>query len=614
MKRSSPRHKGTAITTAGLYYRTARYLRPQQMLHLGQRVIVRKFKGRLSRDHKVAAQPSLAWPSGASFLPAVDQALLLQMVETGRFTFLNLMWEVQGKPPWEDRELPQLWKLNLHYFDYANVVVPEDRLQPWLVRIQEMVTDWLLKNPVGEGTGWLPYAVSLRIVNWLKMVCRYGQMLDERVCQAICASLYLHAKYLFDNVEYDLLANHLVKNAKALMFAGAMLASPESDQWWMIGTGILEDQLREQVLPDGGHYERSPMYHAEVLEDLLELKDLTAGCEKPFREEALLQEKIILMREFLAAILHPDGEIPLFNDSVCGIARPSSELLAMEAFDNHPLAETGKVGTTILANTGYAVVREPDTRSALIFDCGPLGPDYQPGHGHCDVLSYELSLYGRRVIVDTGVSTYERGNTRHYERSTSAHNTLRIDGEDQAEIWASFRVGRRPRVGPICAGEYSGTRWVRGEHYGFLRRGVRHIRLIVCTARGAWLIVDCLQGLGMHLIESFVHFHPAVSVIPLSGVEISSALEMPRKAIIGIEGHEYFVSSSWPGRMVCEESFYAPQFGHRVPQRVLRWTVESALPTTMLSALVPAHTGGCAPEVSCCEGVVTVDGVKIPLV
>ena len=94
---------------------------------------------------------------------------------------------------------------------------------------------------------------------------------------------------------------------------------------------------------------------------------------------------------------------------------------------------------------GTRVLRAPGSESCLIFDCGPLGPDYQPGHGHCDVLSYELSLHGQRVVVDTGVSTYEPCAERLYERSTAAHNTLRVDGEEQAEVWASFRVGRRPQ-------------------------------------------------------------------------------------------------------------------------------------------------------------------------
>src|SRR5438105_10216222 len=116
------------------------------------------------------------------------------------------------------------------------------------------------------------------------------------------------------------------------------------------------------------------------------------------------------------------------------------------------------------------------------------------------------------ILVDTGVSTYEPCAERRYERSTAAHNTVRIDGEDQAEIWASFRVGRRPRVGRIDAGETAGMCFVRGGHYAYQHRGVTHSRMIVLTPRNSWVVIDSLSGKGKHLVESFIHFHPAVRV------------------------------------------------------------------------------------------------------
>jgi len=120
-----------------------------------------------------------------------------------------------------------------------------------------------------------------------------------------------------------------------------------------------------------------------------------------------------------------------------------------------------------MCDTGYATIRDNIARSFLIFDCGPLGPDYQPGHGHSDVLSYELTLQGQRVIVDTGVSSYEQGPERYYERSTAAHNTVRVDGLEQAEIWGGFRVGRRPAVSSIHCGEIEDSQFVRGTHFGY---------------------------------------------------------------------------------------------------------------------------------------------------
>ena len=143
---------------------------------------------------------------------------------------------------------------------------------------------------------------------------------------------------------------------------------------------------------------------------------------------------------FLAALRHPDGEIALFNDAAFGIApeparssvrgpaRPRGRRLRLRARSR---------------TTGYHVWR--DGEDALFVDAGPIGPDYLPAHGHGDMFSYELSLDGRRVVVDGGTSTYEAGAERDWVRSTRAHNTVEIAGADQCEFFGAFRVGRRGR-------------------------------------------------------------------------------------------------------------------------------------------------------------------------
>ena len=79
----------------------------------------------------------------------------------------------------------------------------------------------------------------------------------------------------------------------------------------------------------------------------------------------------------------------------------------------------------------------------LIAKTGEIGPSYQPGHAHADTWSFELWKGARKLIGDTGCSTYVPGEVRSYERSTAAHNTVVIDGRDSSEVWASHRVGRR---------------------------------------------------------------------------------------------------------------------------------------------------------------------------
>ena len=78
-----------------------------------------------------------------------------------------------------------------------------------------------------------------------------------------------------------------------------------------------------------------------------------------------------------------------------------------------------------------------------LLDVAPVGPDYLPGHAHADTLSFELSLFGQRVLVNSGTSQYEAGPERSRQRGTAAHNTVIVDGHDSSEVWAGFRVARR---------------------------------------------------------------------------------------------------------------------------------------------------------------------------
>jgi uncharacterized heparinase superfamily protein len=319
------------------------------------------------------------------------------------------------------------------------------------------------------------------------------------------------------------------------------------------------------------------------------------------------------MADFLRKIVHPDGEIPLFNDSAFGfITRPAAELLAQVGSPHTTRFQTGP-GVSVLAETGYAVVREPASESCLIFDCGPLGPDYQPGHGHCDLLSYELSLHGERVVVDTGVSTYEVGGDRHYERSTAAHNTLRIDSSEQAEIWAGFRVGRRPRAGRIEKGEIRGVHYVRGKHFGYQYLGVVHSRAIIHAPGNFWVVVDSLSGRGRHRVESFIHFHPSIRVEPSAGSAPEAPAMTRQRWIIHLADSRYLLRNLGVGEYVLTEGWYSPEFGVRQTQTVLHCMWEGKLPARMLYIFEPEGAEPLVVNQLNDQDAVAINGIAIPL-
>jgi hypothetical protein len=184
----------------------------------------------------------------------------------GGFTFLKLERDFPaGSIDWRSPEMPRLWRYNLHYFDYllGGGRSIEDRCR--------LIDDWIANNSVGAEDAWEPFPVSLRIVNWIKFFLGEGRA--HAKAEGL-KSLYRQALWLERNIEHHLLANHLFKNAKALLFAGLFFKGQDSDRWRSKGLELLKREIGEQVLRDGGHFERSPMYHSMILEDCLDLLNI----------------------------------------------------------------------------------------------------------------------------------------------------------------------------------------------------------------------------------------------------------------------------------------------------------------------------------------------------
>jgi uncharacterized heparinase superfamily protein len=544
--------------------------------------------------------------------PSWHKPVAARMIATREFTFLHQTTEFAGAIPWNGPGVRRLWLHHLNYFDYLNVEFGPGEEEFLLRRALDLAVDWCDSNRRGTEAGWEPYPLSLRIVNWLKFLARneaaIEQIGEQEKKRRIVATLGVQVAALAGRLETDILANHLIKNLKALLFAGAWLESAHSNRWWTDAAGLLAEQLEEQILPDGGHFERSPMYHSQVLADLVEIELLCAATEQRLPCSELLSAKIAAMSRFLTGIAHPDGEIPLFNDSALGEVSPP-----IPRSESRRSAESEKEPPSgVFPDSGYAVVRNPACGSALIFDCGPLGPSYQPGHGHCDLLSYELSLQGQRVVVDTGVSTYEPGGERLFERSTAAHNTLRVDGEEQAEIWGSFRVGRRPEVGHIRSGRTGNWQFVSGHHSAYQRQGVEHARHVFWQSPDTWVIADLLSGVGTHRFEFYLHFHPRIHLEPDSQ-PVGVDARLPQRWMVSWGSHAYRLLVLGGGAAELRESRYSERFGQAVPALMLYSAWERIVPTGMLHVFAPASTPLPRINVSWTGEWIEVGGERLPL-
>ncbi len=376
------------------------------------------------------------------------------------FRFLNVERRIAAASDWSRPDWPKLWLYNAHYFDDL-VATDATARMAWH---RAIAARWILENPPGQGAGWEPYPTSLRIVNWVKWALA-GNALDEAARQ----SLAVQTRFLRERLEIHLLGNHLWANAKALIFAGTFFDGAEAAAWRAKGLALLGRELEEQILPDGGHFERSPMYHAIVLADLLDLLQLARLYPGLFTDEdvAAWREIVQRMHRWLRVMTHPDGGISFFNDAAFDIAPTFGALTEYAAVlgvacDQAPLAEIDA-----LADSGY--VRLQIGSAVMIADVGEIGPDHLPGHAHADTLSFELSLQGQRVLVNGGTSTYEVTAERQRQRGTAAHNTVVVDGADSSEVWSSFRVARRARPLAVAWGRDGDALWLWAGHDGYRR-------------------------------------------------------------------------------------------------------------------------------------------------
>ena len=285
-----------------------------------------------------------------------------------------------------------------------------------------MIDRWIHENKIGKGCGWEPYPTSLRIVNWIKLTLNGNSLEDHWI-----NSLEIQARFLSQNLEKHLLGNHIFANAKALMFAGLFFDGNEAKRWYDKGCKLLERELPEQVLSDGSNFELSTMYHVIFLEDLLDLVNIHRTYNHKLPDG--LEERVKQMFSWLLAMCHPDGEISFFNDAALGITPSVKEIQDYGqrlSFFGLLSDVSEKNYLTRLEASGYSRV-ELDNMVALI-DRSEIGPDYLPAHAHADTLSFELSLFGKRVIVNSGTSVYGKSQERQYQRSTASHSTVVIDG------------------------------------------------------------------------------------------------------------------------------------------------------------------------------------------
>lgn len=548
------------MATALRLFHTVRHLRAEQ-------VVFRAYY-RLTRPHAHRQPAPPLREQVGEWQSPIDYRQCFDGID--RFTFLNEERSL-AQTGWNDPAAPLLWRYNLHYFDDLVASGWSNRRSAHI----NLIDRWIAENPPGTPTAWDPYTVSRRLVNWIKWI-----LAGNAPSSAVSYSIALQTRWLRSRLEYHLLGNHLFANAKALWFAGLFFGGEEGNAWLAHADHILRREVPEQILADGGQFERSPMYHALALEDMLDMINVAEayGLAGSIGAIADRWRPIVdRMRHWLAAMAHPDGEISFFNDAAIGIAPPPA---ALEDYARRlgfgPTAALARVED--MATSGY--IRVVEGQATMLMDLAAVGPDYLPGHAHADTLSFELSLGDQRFLVNGGTSIYGDGNERKRQRGTKAHNSVSVDGRNSSDVWSGFRVGQRAKVRERRLQINPEVVVAEGSHDGFLRQGIAglHRRRWRIDAQGM-TITDWVEGPARPAVAWF-HFHP--------DVEIETAADGQAGAARCEEGRVM----TWQvqrGTAAMAPSSYHPAFGLSLASNALTLTLHENQSEISFSWFAPSR-------------------------
>ena len=400
------------------YYYTLRHLTPTQLYY---QLKYRLHKiSRLQRIDPVSLTffelSILAIPSIPTYVKRNDDGIIVQ--------FLNIDETYSDKINWAEMKHGKLWNYHLQYADFLKQDnLPVDFREALILDLYA----WLEKGKLTHE----PYPASLRIMNVIRFLSHHRVEIEAE--SDLIQFVYSELHFLEKRLEYHLRGNHLLENAFALLMGGFAF---QNENWSQTAEDIFEDQIQEQILMDGAHFERSPMYHLILLFRFLE-----AFYYLPDDHDLsyLFHSTSKKMLSWISEMSFMNGDLAHFNDSINGQTFNANEIIKLAKVCG--IAEKSGIQ---FSDSGYRKFK--NQQFEIIMDACGIAPPSQPGHAHADSLSFILHIHGSPVISDPGISTYEAGDRRNWERSTEAHNTVTFNNQDTADIWGKFRVGRRPHV------------------------------------------------------------------------------------------------------------------------------------------------------------------------
>ena len=483
----------------------------------------------------------------------------------------------------------------------------------------DQLAAWLDDNPWPYGVNWgRAMEAAVRAVNWMWAAALFANApeFSATLQRRFVKAMLQHGNHILHNLEYaDRNGNHYLSNGVGLLFLGVLFADfAEAEAWRKKGIDIVWGEMEQQVHPDGVDFEQGLGYQGLVAEFWYSSVLLCERNGVPVPPP--VRQRLERMFDFMLAITRPDGTFPQIGDNddgrlanldeepvgshrrhlaVGGAMFGRGDLLAAagDAIDSAvwlcgpgvpalPKAPSSQ-SSAAFPHGGFYVMRSADT--LMVIDAGEVGMRGIGGHGHNDVLSFDLWAGGAPVLVDSGTYTYTGDPAaRQAMRSTAAHNALRVDGEETSRLGGErwlWLIENDAHPFNVSWQSNAERDLFQGSHDGYRRlpAPVDHTRRITFTkSRTWWRIDDVVTGRGEHLAELF--FHPAVAMQVRDGLV---CLQAPRGDVwlIPPDGSTLRTEPGWISR----------GYGLRRPAPVLVYAVRGVVPLLLRTDLVLVPRG-----------------------
>jgi hypothetical protein len=521
-----------------------------------------------------------------------------------------------------------VWEISRHQHFFtlcqAYLLTDEERFAEECLTEWE---DWSEHNPYRRGINWASsLEVAFRSWSWLWMLhflLGSKSLSGERIGR-VAQALGRNAEFIVQNISTYFAPNtHLIGEAFALFVTGLLL--PElrgAENWREQGQSILAEQMKRQVREDGSHFEQSTFYHRYAIEFFLSAAILADRNRLSFSPE--YKDRLEKMLEYLAYTRWPSGGHPSIGDSDGGrlipfgafhaenhgpilctgaiyfrrgdflspglIEEQSLWLLGPDAKDRHASIPRATPNTTSRTFPGAGVVTMRSDWSSgakfLLFDAGPQGVLFS-GHGHADALSFVCSANGTNWLVDPGTFVYSSARAwRNFFRSTAAHNTIAVDGQDQATCVDWFKWRELPEVKLESSVSLPTMDYAIASHNGYTRLAepVLHRRHILFSKPDYWLITDELSGRGRHKLNVFFHFGSDIAIARTEQGWLATKGGTRFLLVPLTDGVQFRVSAGETSPM---QGWYSMDYGHRESASVLVGELETTLPIQLRWLLFP---------------------------